>query len=64
MTPREVIDYVVVHELAHTVHKNHSHRFWGLVESIEPEWKIHRQHLQKEGWKYVLPTHLQSVIEK
>ena len=48
MAPREVIDYVVVHELAHTVHKNHSSRFWELVESIEPNWKTHRNHLQKE----------------
>jgi len=48
MAPREVIDYVVVHELAHTVHKNHGSHFWGLVESIEPNWKTHRTHLQKE----------------
>jgi hypothetical protein len=48
MAPTEVIDYVVVHELAHTVHKNHSAHFWKLVESIEPKWKRHRNHLQKE----------------
>lgn len=56
MAPREVIDYVVVHELAHTVHKNHSPRFWGLVESIMPDWKLYRAHLREEGWKYVPPT--------
>lgn len=55
MAPREVIDYVVVHELSHTVHKNHSIRFWGLVESIIPDWKAHRAHLKEEGWKYTLP---------
>lgn len=54
MVPREVIDYVVVHELAHTIHKNHSSRFWGLVESIMPDWKEHRAHLKEEGWKYTL----------
>jgi len=55
MAPREIIDYVVAHELAHTVHKNHSPRFWKLVESIVPDWKIHRSHLREEGWKYSLP---------
>lgn len=54
MAPREVIDYVVVHELAHTVHKDHSLRFWKLVESITPDWEIYRAHLRKEGWKYTL----------
>lgn len=55
MAPPKVIDYVVVHELAHTVHKNHSPRFWNLVESIIPDWKVHRVHLREDGWKYVLP---------
>lgn len=56
MAPSEVIDYVVVHELAHTIHKNHSLRFWGLVELIAPDWKMYRTHLKEEGWKYILPS--------
>lgn len=60
MAPPDVIDYVVVHELAHTVHKNHSSRFWGLVELIIPDWRTYRTHLKAEWWKYTLPLFLKE----
>lgn len=44
MAPLAVVDYVVVHELAHLPEKNHSHRFWSKVGAVLPDYK-HRQ-----GW--------------
>jgi len=38
-TPLPFIEYVVVHELAHIRHKNHSKAFWSLVEEILPDYK-------------------------
>lgn len=51
MAPVEVIDYVVLHELAHLKIKNHSPRFWKLVESLCPEFKRHRKWLREHGEK-------------
>jgi len=39
MCPVEVIDYVIVHELSHIRHKNHSPEFWALVKSVIPNFK-------------------------
>ena len=49
MAPPEVIDYVIVHELAHLKIKNHSKSFWEAVESLLPDYKIHLAWLKKQG---------------
>lgn len=37
--PIELMEYVVIHELAHIKHKNHSEKFWDLVEEFCPDYK-------------------------
>ena len=47
--PHPVVDYVVIHELAHLVHANHSRAFWLLVEHHCPAFAIHRLWLKERA---------------
>lgn len=58
MAEDEVIDYVVVHELAHLIELNHSVRFWAIVEAVLPDYRARQKrlgHLQErltgEDWE-------------
>jgi hypothetical protein len=45
MAPEDIIDYVVIHELAHLKHMNHSKKFWTMVDQYCPNWKKQRRWL-------------------
>ncbi len=49
LTDRPLMDYVIIHELAHLVELNHSHRFWAIVETWHPDWREARQKLNALG---------------
>lgn len=52
MMPLGVIDYVVVHELAHIVERNHSARFWEKVKAIFPDYKNRQKWLKDNCLKF------------
>ena len=45
--PKDVVEYVVIHELAHVRQKNHSARFWSEVQKYVPDYKERRAWLKK-----------------
>ena len=49
--PQVILDYVIVHELAHTKYMSHGKRFWALVEKIIPDHREKRKWLKENGWK-------------
>lgn len=55
LAPNRVLDYVVVHELCHLTHMNHSAEFWRAVERVMPDYKEQRTWLKIHGRELALP---------
>ena len=58
-----LLDYVVVHELSHFKHMNHSPAFWGVVKGVMPDYDVRRTRLQKtpmpdwQAWEALREKH-------
>lgn len=49
--PDDVIDYVIIHELAHLIEFNHSRKFWSIIKNIMPDYKSKEAWLREYGGK-------------
>ena len=50
MCPEESIEYVIIHELCHRLHMDHSKDFWAEVEKFMPDYKKHKKWLDDHGY--------------
>lgn len=56
MAPPEIIDYVVVHELAHLHEANHTKAFWSLVADYDTNYKEHAEWLEENSTRLIFST--------
>ncbi len=49
MAPPKIIDYIIVHELCHMHHRNHSDAFWNEVDKVMPDYRERKEWLRKNG---------------
>ena len=52
MADGKIIDYVIIHELCHVKHKNHSKEFWNLVKLSMTDYKIYQHKLKEIGLSF------------
>lgn len=49
LMPDDVMDYIIIHELCHLKHMNHSNSFWTLVHKLDPDFKKSKEWLKENG---------------
>jgi len=49
--PKEILEYLVVHEMCHIIEMNHSIRFWNLVDTLYPNYKLAKLWLKGNGMR-------------
>lgn len=62
MAPPQVSDYVIVHELCHLTHMNHSDAFWKKVADVMPDYAVHRHWLREHGHELTETHYLLSLM--
>jgi len=54
IAPHQIVDYVVVHELCHLTHPNHSPAYWKSVKRVVPDYQVCRKWLRGQGETLVI----------
>jgi len=68
--PESLMDYIIVHELCHLTHLNHSKDFWSLVSEQIPDYKARRDHLRRmthipaQGFPSSVVMNVRAELEK
>lgn len=53
--PPNLVEHILLHELCHTVHMNHSSQFWAMLASLDPDCDIHHATTRKKAWNEYVP---------
>jgi len=53
MAPQEIVDYIVIHELAHLRESNHTDAFWSLVAEHDPDYETHARWLEQNSTRLI-----------
>jgi hypothetical protein len=54
LAPLPILEYVIIHELAHLIEPNHSDRFWQIIEDIDPFYKLKKKWLKEHGHELII----------
>lgn len=54
LLPSAIFRHILLHELTHTVHHDHSPRFWNHLASCDPLWRTHRRYLKTQAHRHFI----------